>query len=108
MGPGWVGRALQEIVLPQTLQQLPKKIEELLGPLAQANDTEAESCGKLRLAWVAAGLESVGGCGAQEIGMVCLQVSFLGVPSPFLPGILLSRKPPESQGKRLVFEKHDG
>ncbi|CAJ1458659.1 unnamed protein product [Effrenium voratum] len=31
----------KEIVLPQTLQQLPKKIEELLGPLAQANDTEA-------------------------------------------------------------------
>ena len=33
----------------------------------------------------------------------------LGVPSPFFPGILLSRKPPESQGKRRsVFEKNEG
>ena len=32
----------------------------------------------------------------------------LGVPSPFFPGILLSRKPPETQGKRLVLEKIDG
>ena len=33
----------------------------------------------------------------------------LGVPSGFFPGILLSRKPPESQGKRRsVLEKKDG
>ena len=32
----------------------------------------------------------------------------LGVPSPFFPGILLSRKPPDFQGKRLVFGKNDG
>ena len=33
----------------------------------------------------------------------------LGVSSsPFFPGILLSRKPPASQEKRLVFEKNDG
>ena len=31
----------------------------------------------------------------------------LGVPPPFFPGILLSRKPPETQGKRPVFEKND-
>ena len=30
----------------------------------------------------------------------------LGVPSPFFPEILLSRKPPESQEKRLVLEKN--
>ena len=28
---------------------------------------------------------------------------YLGVPSPFFSGILLSRKPPESQGKRIRF-----
>ena len=27
---------------------------------------------------------------------------------PFLPGILLSRKPPEIRGKRLFCEKNDG
>ena len=27
----------------------------------------------------------------------------LGVPSPFFPGILLSRKPPETRGKRIRF-----
>ena len=27
---------------------------------------------------------------------------------PFFPGILLSRKPPETLGKQLVFEKNDG
>ena len=26
-----------------------------------------------------------------------------GVPSPFVAGILLSRKPPETQGKRIRF-----
>ena len=31
----------------------------------------------------------------------------LGVPSPFFPGILLSRTLPESQAKRLVFEKNE-
>ena len=33
---------------------------------------------------------------------------FLGVTSPFFPGILLSRKQPEALGKWLVFEKNDG
>ena len=33
---------------------------------------------------------------------------FLGVPVPFFPGILLSTKPPETQGKRAVFGKNDG
>ena len=31
----------------------------------------------------------------------------LGVPPPFFPGTLLSRKPPETQSKRLVLEKND-
>ena len=31
----------------------------------------------------------------------------LALPSPFFPGILLSRKPPETQRKQLVFEKND-
>ena len=30
----------------------------------------------------------------------------LGVRPPFFPGILLLRKPPETQGKRLVIEKN--
>ena len=34
--------------------------------------------------------------------------SSLGVTSPFFPGILLSRKPPTTLGKWLVFEKNDG
>ena len=34
--------------------------------------------------------------------------NFLGVTSPFFPGILLSRKPPKTLGKWLVFEKNDG
>ena len=33
---------------------------------------------------------------------------FLGVPSPFFRGILLSSKPPKTQGKRPVFGKNDG
>ena len=33
----------------------------------------------------------------------------LGVTPPFFPGILLSRKPPKTLGKRRsVFEKNDG
>ena len=32
----------------------------------------------------------------------------LGVPSPFFPGILLSRKPPDTQGKWPVLEKKHG
>ena len=32
----------------------------------------------------------------------------LGVPSPFFPGILLFRKPSQTQGKLSVFEKNDG
>ena len=32
----------------------------------------------------------------------------LGITSPFFPGILFSRKPPETQGKRPVFGKNDG
>ena len=32
----------------------------------------------------------------------------LDVPSPFFPGILLSRTPPETQGKRMFFEKKVG
>ena len=31
----------------------------------------------------------------------------LRVPSPFFPGILLFRKPPETQGKRQVIEKNN-
>ena len=31
---------------------------------------------------------------------------FLGVPSPFFPGILLSSKPPEIRGKRQVSEQN--
>ena len=31
-----------------------------------------------------------------------------GDTSPFFPGILLSRKPSEPQGKQLAFEKNDG
>ena len=31
-----------------------------------------------------------------------------GVPLPFFPGILPSRKPPETQGKRPAFGKNDG
>ena len=42
------------------------------------------------------------GCFAQKPSMI------LGVPSPFFPGILLSRKPPKTKGKLLVFEKNDG
>ena len=34
--------------------------------------------------------------------------TFLGGTSPFFPGILLSRKPSELQGKQPVFEKNDG
>ena len=30
---------------------------------------------------------------------------FPAVPSPFFPGILLSRKPPETQGKRILLLK---
>ena len=32
----------------------------------------------------------------------------LRLAPPFFPGILLSRKPPETQRKRLVLEKNDG
>ena len=32
----------------------------------------------------------------------------LGVPSPFVPGILLFRKPSKPKGKQPVFEKNDG
>ena len=32
---------------------------------------------------------------------------FLGVPSPFFPGILLSKKPPKTLEKQLFFEKND-
>ena len=32
----------------------------------------------------------------------------LGVPSPFVPGILLFGKPSKTQGKQAVFEKNDG
>ena len=35
-------------------------------------------------------------------------VTSLGDTSPFFPGILLSRKPPELQGTQLVSEKNDG
>ena len=34
--------------------------------------------------------------------------AFLRVASPFFPGILLSRKPPKTLRKWLVFEKNDG
>ena len=38
-----------------------------------------------------------------------LSFYFLGVTSPFFPGILLSGKPPKTLGKwRSVFEKNDG
>ena len=30
------------------------------------------------------------------------------LPFPFFPGIRLSRKPPETQGKKLVSERNDG
>ena len=59
---------------------------------------------------------NLGGCGVadssprrgllqrnSELGMSL----FLGDTSPF-PGILLSRKPPETQGKQPVFGKNDG
>ena len=33
---------------------------------------------------------------------------FLGDTSPFFPGILLFRKPADTKGKQLVFEKNHG
>ena len=35
-------------------------------------------------------------------------MEIVGVPSPFFPGILLFRKPSQTQGKQPVFEKNDG
>ena len=34
-------------------------------------------------------------------------MDFLGLPSPFFPGILLSRKPPETRGKRFRLKRVD-
>ena len=49
------------------------------------------------------------GCGRFALGRSAPDYNphakLLGVPSPFFPGILLSRTPPETQGKRIQFLK---
>ena len=45
--------------------------------------------------------------GSIDAGLPCLSAKTLGIPS-FLPGILLSRKPPKTQKTYPVLEKNDG
>ena len=44
----------------------------------------------------------------QELSPEMKKGKVLVLPSPFFPGILFSRKPPETQGKGRFFEKNDG
>ena len=47
-------------------------------------------------------------CSVGWWGLAVIRLFLEYLPIPFFPEILLSRQPPESQGKRVVFEKTNG